>query len=418
MLLILTASPSLSHQKPSGNEQGRSDSLIVYPQKLSAKEPWEKFVSFPGKIVVFPVKLTYFIIQESATQISRANFYPVIKEWFSFDIKPWGLSPSYSSRHGAGFSFYRRDLINQDSKISLKITKGFKSRQRYRLKFEKLNLAESGFKTDVFVQYRLLSTESFFGIGKNSSEAEKSNYALDQITAEALFYRNLSKSRFELNLGYDINRIKPGRDPHYPSTADIFTGRQIPGLKDEIGIARIMMEYFYKSLDSSIRPQSGTSLSLRGGVFKDFKENEYGFWKLSADFRQYIHLFYYRTLVLRLAAERNISLSGKKIPFYYMSTLGSWETIRGYTRGRFYDNDMLIGSLEYRYPVRRNIDTGLFIDAGQVSSDIFKNLSFGDLNYCCGLMLNIWSGSAFSLRTAVGFSKERTRFNVQLNSEF
>ena len=74
----------------------------------------------------------------------------------------------------------------------------------------------------------------------------------------------------------------------------------------------------------------------------------YGYWKQTIDLTHHLHLFYDRVLVTRIAAERTQAIDNREIPFYRLCELGRKESIRGFTRGRFRDLDMLMGSIEYR----------------------------------------------------------------------
>ena len=138
-------------------------------------------------------------------------------------------------------------------------------------------------------------------------------------------------------LGFDINAIGKGNDIGSPSTTDVYTEAELPGLKEESSIARIQWAFIYNTTNSTKRPTSGGLLSVKSGIFNDIENNKFGFWKLSASYMHYIHLFYERTISLRVAAETTEKFSGETIPFYYLSELGESETIRGFKRGRFRD---------------------------------------------------------------------------------
>ena len=101
-----------------------------------------------------------------------------------------------------------------------------------------------------------------------------------------------------------------------------------------------------------------------------------------------------------------------------MSELGHKDTVRGFSRGRFRERDMMLGSAEYHYPLMASLDAVLFLDAGQVSNDIFKTLSSDDFQYGYGGGINIWSRNSLAAQILLGKSKDGFRMYLNLNQEF
>ena len=156
-------------------------------------------------------------------------------------------------------------------------------------------------------------------------------------------------------------------------------------------------------------------------MYRQLGAEKYGFWRASADITQYIHLFYHRTLVLRVAGEMVQPFSDKDIPFYHLSQLGERETIRGFKRGRFHDRDMLLGSAEYRYPLSRNdrehsgIEAIIFADAGQVSPDITNDFSFDEFRPGYGAGIRFYGEDGMTTKIEFGKSRDGFRFYFVLN---
>ena len=164
-------------------------------------------------------------------------------------------------------------------------------------------------------------------------------------------------SKFDIgaSLGLAMNDVEKGKDASLPFTSDLYNEAQLPGLEEKTRTSRVQVELRYNSINRMKRPTAGLLLLLNGRLSNDLEHNDYAFQKYSASYRQFFHVKYNRTFSLRFAFERTKPLSGKKVPFYYLSELGETETIRGFKRGRFRDNDMVLGSLEYRYPIWREL---------------------------------------------------------------
>jgi outer membrane protein assembly factor BamA len=105
----------------------------------------------------------------------------------------------------------------------------------------------------------------------------------------------------------------------------------------------------------------------------------------------------------------------KEIPFYLLSELGSDETIRGFSRGRFRDKDALLASAEYRYPIwedhPNSLDAFIFIDAGQVADFMLEDFKKDNTQFGYGLGFRFYNDEKDDLmgKISFGFSKERFR---------
>ncbi|HDY89642.1 MAG TPA: hypothetical protein ENH82_16210 [bacterium] len=426
IVFICMVSPSFSQpammtEKTEINEQ-RPDSLKVYPEKLRSEEQWETIVNFPGRLIFSPFQLTFWGIEEIVEDVDETKIVQRVIEYLSQN-KPRGFSAQYSSRYGGGLLFYHKiPPYIDESKFDVSAQWGTRGRKRYRMRVKDLQPFGKRFSTDIILYYQFLSDESFFGTGNDSKYSDESKFAHRQTTVEATLKAVISKqTMFEARFGIDRNNIENAhteKRDKLPYTTALYNEAQLPGLDKEPNIARIQFAMTSNSINKSIRPSAGGLLSVDGGIFNDIENDEFGFWKLSASYKHYIHLFYDRTISLRVATETAEEFSGKKIPFFYLSELGTEETIRGFTRGRFYDKDILLGSVEYNYPVWRDlIDAGLFVDAGKVSRNIFKEFSFNDLHFGYGGFLNIWGKDKIQAQVMVGRSQDRTRYYFNWNKK-
>ncbi len=400
----------------------QTDSRTVFSEKLRSEEKWETIVNIPGRLVFSPVQITCMGREEIVEEVDESKIVQRVIEYLS-QYKPRGFSGQYSSRYGGGLLFYHKiPPYIDESQFDVSAQLGSRGRKRYRMRLKELQPFGKRFSTDIILYYQFLSDESFFGTGNDSKYSDESKFAHKQTTVEASFKAFISKqTMFEARFGIDRNNIENARteqDENLPYTTALYNEAQLPGLKKESNIARIKFALTSNSINKSARPSAGGFLSVDGGIFNDFNNDEFGFWKLSGSYKHYIHLFYDRTISLRVAAATVEEFSGKNIPFFYLSELGTEETIRGFTRGRFYEKDMLLGTVEYNYPVWRDlIDAGLFVDAGEVSPNIFKEFSFNDLHFGYGGFFNIWGKDKLQAQIMVGRSRDRTRYYFGWNKK-
>jgi outer membrane protein assembly factor BamA len=228
---------------------------------------------------------------------------------------------------------------------------------------------------------------NFFGIGPRTSEANRTNFDLEQRSFYASLFRDFTNS---LEVGIyggvadaDAYRGKDNRDQPIDS---LFSGRPTaspltrwaPGLNsgskivsygvygeydrrnNERGLTRGF--YFYGRLASND--------GLEKGAFSD-----YGWVEAELDVRGYIPLGSHKTsLAPRALAELKQPKGGSQIPFYHLSFLGGRTHLRGFDNFRFYGENSLLLSVEVRRTVYtqsedKGVDVMVFGDAGQVWGD-------------------------------------------------
>ena len=397
---------------------GLADSSRVVRSKLRSEEPWESAVNFPGRLVFFPVKLTLLGVQETANLIERTKFLPRLIESLKA-YKPRGVTGKYSSRHGAGLSYYI-DLDRQAGKrVDITGQWGLRDRHRYRSRVLGFKPFGEKIKTDFIAYHQYLSNESFFGIGNDTPDT-KTSYGLRQTTVEtALKYSIRRKMWIGARLVIDINEVMKGRSDHPDAvTVTEYQDNTVPGLHDDSRILRLEIDFHHNFINRFYRPTAGGILDLSGGIFADVSGSDFRFMKMAGSYEHYIHLFHTRTLRLRVVGKVIEPFDNKMAPFYYMTELGLEETVRGYTRGRYRNEDAFITSLDYTYPVwRKSLDAGLFVDAGQVAEDIFDRFSIDRFHYGYGAFMNIWAGDHVMATGTVAFSDERVRFYFTLNRD-
>ncbi len=279
------------------------------------------------------------------------------------------------------------------SKVKMKnktvtVTGTASGRQRYRVGFKAVEFFDGLLSSNLIIQHRYLPKESFFGIGSETEEANRSDFAYELTFGEvALDIKPLERFTIHTTLGLDQNGILSASTDERRSITGVYTKETLPGLETGVLIARMQLGLRYDSRNHPGNPTKGQQIVLSSGIFQELGDDRIDFWKLSADFRQYIHLFHNRALMVRVAGEMTEPFADHEIPFYDLSSLGRHETIRGFNHGRFRARDAILGSLEYRIPIWHSTDVVLFVDAGQVAGNIFEDLALDqfELGYGGGL---------------------------------
>lgn len=362
--------------------------------------------------------MTFKGISESVKFVDEKKVIQKSYDFLTSDDSLRGVLPTYGSRNGGGVKFFQKGLISPKSNLSLSATVGLINRQRYQLRFRRIQLGEI-LSADFLVRYQFLPDDFFFGFGMDTDfESDRTNYAHEQTLFETKFGLDLN-DRFTAKIlaSFEIHNILSGRNKSYVSITDVATRETLPGLETGVNLTQFQIEIRHDSNDRPKRPTSGGIALLRGGVFHGSGHDQYAFWKTTFDITRQLHLFYNRTLIFRLGGEITESFSKRKIPFYYLSELGEQETVRGLVRSRYRQKDLVLGSIEYRYPIWTILVAFLFVDAGQVAGDIFKSFSSDKVIFGYGGGFQIWGNEGLVSSLTLGISKDGFRFYFGLNRE-
>lgn len=390
------------------------DSSVSFPQRKSAKSTWEKIVSFPGEVLYFPVGLVFAIPSEVSSLAFQGKFLAQVTDFLVADDDSRGLYPVYNARRGGGVKYFQRGLISPNSFTSLTALGGPLHRQYYAFNYRQL-FAES-IRLELIASYTNLPNEYFFGIGSGSLKENKANYAheLSYFSADLAFGFN-EKIWLDVSTGVDYNNIFDGRGSKERLIREIHDTSQIPGFDNKIQFWRLMARLSADNRNHPGSPTAGWQASFGGGIFREIGDADFDHYRIDFDITRYLHLFYRRTLVLRVASQITRPFSDSEVPFLYMSHIGEEESIRGFQRGRFIDRDMILGSVEYRWPVFQIIDALLFFDLGKVSNNVFGNSLTTNLQTAYGFGFRLWGQNGMLARFQFGKSDDGIRLYFKLN---
>jgi hypothetical protein len=421
LFFIFLFSASLVFSQDSASESRTLEETKRLRKTYKSKNTAEKIVSFPGKVVMFPVDIGLKGIKYSIQVYDETKIGPKIVDLMTADNGLRGVVPTYASRTGAGINFYQKDLVNTGSKFSFTATMGLEKEQKIEADFSSLKLGHDMLQARLNAAYVNLAGEHFYGMGPDSDLDNEFTFGHARKSGDASIGFNFHE-KFYLNatFGIESNEMKESSDhddlslfepSHWPDTF----GNHLPGIFDTVNLSSFRVEFGMDTKDKQGNPTKGMDAFFSSGIYDEYDGDVYGFTKTIADVSKYIHLFYGRVLALRAATQITSSRNGGEIPFYLYSELGNDETIRGFQRGRFRDKDYLLGSVEYRFPFTRNVDALVFTDAGKVSSDIADEFDSENWNVTYGGGLRFYSESSLIARIELGKSSDGFRLLVKLN---
>jgi outer membrane protein assembly factor BamA len=244
-------------------------------------------------------------------------------------------------------------------------------------------------------------------------EIERSYFTHEQRYGEFHLGKIVSRhSKLKLFARYEINSIEDGKES--PRALIQFPIIHFPGAEQDVNLLSTRAEFEYNNMNHPGIPSRGIELDIDGGYYVQTNSHNYEFFKYNFDFKKYIHLFYQRVLVLRLAGEFSELVDNRNIPFYYLSEIGKAGTVRGFRRGRFRDDKALWATLEYRAPLRyiwskSGVDFIAFADVGDVSAEYHDFELDKTVRSGVGFGLRFWNLGGETGRLEYGFSNDGFR---------
>ncbi|OGX03262.1 MAG: hypothetical protein A3G87_04895 [Omnitrophica bacterium RIFCSPLOWO2_12_FULL_50_11] len=294
---------------------------------------------------------------------------------------------------------------------------------KYRLQAPEGKLHHEG-----FMRYARSSSESFYGIGNDSSLGEWSSYEPEELMLKGSLAAELTRS-IEANASvlYQRMNIGNGARKGVGKIKEHFLGSNIPGIAggNLIGV-KGSVEYDVR--DHATDPRKGGYGALEVSYFHDTDSNDFQYVDIGGFLAHFFRLGSdRRVLALRLTAKQVEDVGGDDIPFFNLARLGGsrpWrgsELLRSYRFNRFFADGLILGNAEYRYNIYEYGDFAgdafALFDVGEVSEDIV-DFAFGELevSYGGGVNLKFRRETIFSFVVAHG--SEGTEFTVHSRASF
>jgi hypothetical protein len=245
--------------------------------------------------------------------------------------------------------------------------------------------------------------EDFFGIGNTSLETRRTNYSLESTDVSGFAaLRPLRWLRFGGELGFFSPTLGSGTDPRFPSTEELFTEAEAPGLLDQ-------PTYLYKNVfieldyrDQPGNPRSGGLWRAQYGAWNDRELNEFDFGRFDAEAAHFFPIFdKKRVFAVRMGLSYVNNDPGNRVPFYFLPYIGGSNTVRGFKEFRFRDENVVFMNAEYRWEAFSGLDMALFVDAGEVRPD-WEQIDFQELKTSYGIGFRFNTYKSVFMRLDIG----------------
>lgn len=239
--------------------------------------------------------------------------------------------------------------------------------------------------------------ELFFGIGNDTKPSDNMMISFDVAKIQAKNLSRISKNIYGGIYYQYQNLFNQNTKLEYSAMCESITGGS--GYEAS-GIGPI---FIFDKRDNPLNPEKGVYIETSFQYFDKQIGSQYKFNTFVLDVRKY------NTFLKKLVWNANayIYVNNGTVPYRMLATIGGARFLRGYYRGRFRDNNMIVLQQEFRMPIYKRIGVAVFGGVGAVANaltDFYKNEIH--YNYGAGLRIKVNKKENTNLRIDYGFTKD------------
>lgn len=238
-------------------------------------------------------------------------------------------------------------------------------------------------RMSTFVRWNDAPDLEFFGLGKNTAQADEVSYALRTTEAGA-----------EVQ-GRSVHWFRYGAGAAYLNAR---SGSTVAWLHSSA----------YAAIDTRESPGYTTRGGLYGLTFHHYADlgGSSTFDRTEIDLRQFIPVLHDNWIIaLQGRADLTNPAGGQAIPFFMLPSIGGRDTLPGFEEYRFTDRDSLLLRSELRWTASPFVDMAVFYNQGTVAPSI-SDLDLHGLKHAWGFGARLHSSTTTALRLEVTHSSE------------
>jgi hypothetical protein len=267
--------------------------------------------------------------------------------------------------------------------------------------------------------YADASQLQYYGPGPHSSINNRTDYRREETLFKIRFDRNQDGRWSQTcDAAELLMNVGPGTNDNFPSTNEVFGPAQAPGIDHQtnylVGGCSVSMNL----TDFKADPHKGTFASAGYARYHAQDIQQFSFNHVALDAAQYFPFWNEKRVIALLGSlQLNPHSSNEVVPFYMQPSLGTDTALRGFRRDRFYDENAIALTAEYRWEIATGIDMAAFGDAGNVFHRP-SDLNLSDLETSAGFGFRFKYRRAVVGRVDIGFSHEGVQVWVRFGRLF
>lgn len=273
------------------------------------------------------------------------------------------------------------------------------------------------FRYRSFPRERFFLTEEFGEIP--DGEPQRTDYSFKETSFTAVGgYRFQRPLYLDLRLGLVKTDSGEGTDSTLPDIHEFANPSILPELDQNLKFIRSSASIVLDYRDFRGNPHSGGVVGVLFANWNERNSDQFDFSRFTFDARYYQPVgSVSRIVALRFFTSLSSEKEGGKIPFYLQDTLGGSHTLRGFPEFRFRDNDLLAGSIEFRWEFKPWLEFAPFYDFGKTFPRR-SDFDFSDLEKSYGIGIRFKAPRSVLFRMDVGHSDEGTDFHFSFGSSY
>jgi outer membrane protein assembly factor BamA len=407
---------------PPGDESGRVDAV---DEGDSAGRLVVRGVLFVPKLAI---KIVFAPIEGAVWAMDR---YQLVDRWhrlFWNDADTIGLTPTFHLESGYGLNigahFAMRDIFGRGERFDLRTNGGGRFKEKATATLSSGRRFGKTLTLASHLEYERRPDDTFQGIGNTDTPAAAPAMPVDPtdpLAGSAGGYRHdlmRAISVVDLRLGLDSLHARVSNaiaDHEFAGTdkADsIDTRYMTTNLTGFAGhrshYSELELRHDTRRTIDSTEPASNPSVGHLVSVFAGRShalDSGADYFRYGAELQQFIRVAEGpRVLWFRGHAE-GVTGNLSEVPFDELPRLGGPQRLRGYAVDRFRDRFAMVGSLDYRWDLARELSASLFVDAGRVYREP-GDLSLDNLRVGYGVSLEALSEKSYLARLSLASSKD------------
>ena len=355
-------------------------------------------------------------------QLGRGEmFFEQFEQGKWFIGEPRGWYPVFGSIYpGGGFApggGYRHH-IGYDSHVDASAMYSLANYKKVQIAGRTPNHMNDRLDLEAAVSWLDATQIPFYGLGNDSDPNGRTNFRISrsQVVGAAVLHL-VDWLRLRLDGGLDDYTQKSGQGA-YPSIEDVFSPEAAPLLGENALYLRGEASAAVFWLQSAGYSRTGGLYRVAYEEFNPLRGDGGTFGFVRTELVQHVPIMH-ETWVLSLRGRtESIVRKSDVVPYFLMPWLGSGNTLRGYTTGRFRDRHTLLLTGELRwFPNRLGLDMALFFDAGKVGPQR-TSLTLEGMKTDYGIGVRFHTPTATALRMDLARGQEGWRIVLAAGAPF
>ena len=415
ILIVLTCS---GHSWAEEDDRGL-DTTRVRQTAPVKKSTGEIIADIPGEILKLPVR-TVRLIALSTTRPPISHVTGLIN--LTGPVRRYVPVAGYSSNAGLKLGFGLRGINMNfwDDILDFRWYYSTNDYQSYQFRFKARKFLGKRMGINLFYRYKKRPRESFYGIGLETKESNEGNYTLESSDFQLdLPFHTGQRLSVGITGGFLVTNLYDGEDTELPRHLDTLFATPAyalaPGRLDGSRYFRVGLILEYDARNNGGQPSKGIHVLTRTvRYFGTKRSDDLDYYETKIDVRHYLNVWKKRILATRLYLQRFDADDNNVLatPINLVSQLGGASGLRGYSGGRFIDNDLVLASIEWRFPVWKILDGFIFLDGGRVYEEITDAVVFKNWKHSTGMGFRVWNVQEVSFSTTFAHGDEGSKFSV------